>query len=176
MKKKFLDLVAGLAVMAAMVSPAHADWSQAWMENGIGSFDAIGMQRVSGGDFSTTALTFDSGATNWTAISNATTAFASFDSTTDLRFTNHLVSAPGQFVFYAWEGNTLKDSALVDTSLNITSPWAAGAPTRAEFAANAAPVPEPETYAMMLAGLGLIGFTARRRRDTSGPSFAMTMA
>jgi len=28
----------------------------------------------------------------------------------------------------------------------------------------AAPVPEPETYAMMLAGLGMLGFVARRRR------------
>lgn len=28
----------------------------------------------------------------------------------------------------------------------------------------AAPVPEPETYAMMLAGLGMVGFLARRRR------------
>ena len=27
------------------------------------------------------------------------------------------------------------------------------------------PVPEPETYAMMLAGLGLLGFTARRRKQ-----------
>jgi hypothetical protein len=27
-----------------------------------------------------------------------------------------------------------------------------------------APIPEPETYAMMLAGLGLIGFIARRRK------------
>jgi hypothetical protein len=27
----------------------------------------------------------------------------------------------------------------------------------------AMPVPEPETYAMLLAGLGLVGFTARRR-------------
>jgi hypothetical protein len=27
-----------------------------------------------------------------------------------------------------------------------------------------APVPEPETYAMMLAGLGLIGFFGNRRR------------
>lgn len=30
-----------------------------------------------------------------------------------------------------------------------------------------APIPEPETYAMMLAGLGLLGFIARRRRDAS---------
>jgi len=30
-----------------------------------------------------------------------------------------------------------------------------------------APVPEPETYAMLLAGLGLMGFVARRRRRNS---------
>lgn len=29
----------------------------------------------------------------------------------------------------------------------------------------AAPVPEPETYAMMLAGLGMLGFVARRRKQ-----------
>jgi hypothetical protein len=28
-----------------------------------------------------------------------------------------------------------------------------------------APVPEPETYAMLLAGLALIGFSARHRRS-----------
>jgi len=32
-----------------------------------------------------------------------------------------------------------------------------------QYAANTAPVPEPETYAMMLAGLGMIGFIGRRR-------------
>ncbi|MEW5787510.1 MAG: PEPxxWA-CTERM sorting domain-containing protein [Pseudomonadota bacterium] len=32
-----------------------------------------------------------------------------------------------------------------------------------ELSFNAAPVPEPETYALMLAGLGLVGFAARRR-------------
>jgi hypothetical protein len=33
--------------------------------------------------------------------------------------------------------------------------------------AGVAPVPEPETYAMMLAGLGLLGFMARRRKQQS---------
>lgn len=33
-----------------------------------------------------------------------------------------------------------------------------------DVASVAAPIPEPETYAMMLAGLGLLGLTARRRR------------
>jgi len=30
-----------------------------------------------------------------------------------------------------------------------------------------APVPEPETYAMILAGLGLLGFFARRREQNA---------
>jgi hypothetical protein len=29
-----------------------------------------------------------------------------------------------------------------------------------------APIPEPEIYAMLLVGLGLVGFVARRRRQT----------
>lgn len=36
------------------------------------------------------------------------------------------------------------------------------------FAAAVDPVPEPETYAMMLAGLGLVGWTARRRKQAEG--------
>jgi hypothetical protein len=32
---------------------------------------------------------------------------------------------------------------------------------------NIAPIPEPETYAMLLAGLGLMGFVARRRKQAT---------
>ena len=37
----------------------------------------------------------------------------------------------------------------------------------ATYAPNTSPVPEPETYAMILAGLGLIAFTARRRKENA---------
>jgi hypothetical protein len=36
---------------------------------------------------------------------------------------------------------------------------------RAEFQAFTAVVPEPESYAMMLSGLGLLGFMVRRRKQ-----------
>jgi hypothetical protein len=38
-------------------------------------------------------------------------------------------------------------------------------PTSLRVEMNAAAIPEPETYAMMLAGLGLMGFIARRRKQ-----------
>lgn len=34
-----------------------------------------------------------------------------------------------------------------------------------EFVVSTSPVPEPETYAMLLAGLGLLGFVVRRRKE-----------
>jgi hypothetical protein len=36
-----------------------------------------------------------------------------------------------------------------------------------QITVSAAPVPEPETYAMLLAGLGLLSFTARRRKQST---------
>ena len=40
-------------------------------------------------------------------------------------------------------------------------------PSWGSFHVNVAPIPEPETYAMLLAGLGLLGFSARRRSNNS---------
>ncbi len=36
-----------------------------------------------------------------------------------------------------------------------------------EFVVSAAPIPEPSTYAMLLAGLGLLGFLAHRRKSSA---------
>lgn len=51
-----------------------------------------------------------------------------------------------------WGGNS---TATVDAAYRFS----------VTTAASVAPVPEPETYAMMLAGLGLLGVAARRRRQ-----------
>jgi probable HAF family extracellular repeat protein len=41
---------------------------------------------------------------------------------------------------------------------------AAGINNLGQVAVISSPIPEPETYAMLLAGLGLVGFIARRRK------------
>jgi hypothetical protein len=45
------------------------------------------------------------------------------------------------------------------------SVWAQNTPGSTQDLVVFAPVPEPETYAMMLSGLGLMGFVARRRKQ-----------
>jgi len=60
-------------------------------------------------------------------------------------------------------GGIYSDSGTLTTSfLNLTGGDMAGNLYANAYAS--APIPEPETYALMLAGLGLVGWMARRRR------------
>jgi len=53
---------------------------------------------------------------------------------------------------------------LMETTHYSTGTWGFTRERPGVFGyAYGAPIPEPETYAMMLAGLGLLGFTAKRR-------------
>jgi len=70
---------------------------------------------------------------------------------------------PGQIAMrtwqYVWELASAPTDNLYNFNLQLTT-WTAVA----QIAIDIAPVPEPETYAMFLAGLGLMGAIARRRR------------
>lgn len=66
-------------------------------------------------------------------------------------------------------GEEVKWSTTFNTAQSFDTPpfllkvQGIGGGGSAEYLATVSAVPEPDTYAMLLAGLGLIGFTARRR-------------
>jgi hypothetical protein len=84
-------------------------------------------------------------------------AYSSVLGTTTLPFNNG--SASG--ISFAAGAPLLAGTYRFDVAGTTTS----GAGSYA-VAVSLAPVPEPETYAMMLAGLGLMGFIARRRKQS----------
>jgi len=150
----------GLSIGATVMSnSASAAVDLSWLENSVGPFDAISISQISGGTFASPAMTLDSGATNWVLTNNPLNAFASFNASTNVYFSSHQ-NSPGSFAFFAWYGSTLVDSALI-TNGNVTQ-FTGVTPTRAVAFASAAP--EPETYAMIMAGLGLLVFIARSRK------------
>jgi len=65
---------------------------------------------------------------------------------------------------YDWDwGPVLSDSGILNVSfVNLTNGNLAGQFHASAYAA--APIPEPEAYALLLAGLGLVGWMARRRQ------------
>jgi len=54
---------------------------------------------------------------------------------------------------------------IVYNSMNINSPTGFAAEIQATYTVTNSPVPEPETYAMLLAGIGFIGAVVRRRKS-----------
>lgn len=75
---------------------------------------------------------------------------------TTFPITDPLGSSP--FAFVA-DGLSFSGNDLV-VSITRSNSWV----FLSEVEFNAAPVPEPETYAMLLVGLGLLGFAVRRRK------------
>jgi len=66
-----------------------------------------------------------------------------------------------------WGESGVFDSATLTVTNVLVALGASVSKNYVNISAIAAPVPEAETYAMMLAGLGLVGFMVRRKSESS---------
>jgi hypothetical protein len=119
----------------------------------------IGIHSYLDFDFGANTLTISSNRylTNWSGFQ--TNTFSGFDQaiTSFSLISNNGFSADF-LTGYSFTSNTI--------TLNMNNGFVPGGNgSTAVFAINeVAPIPEPETYAMMLAGLGMVGLAARRRK------------
>jgi hypothetical protein len=138
--------------------------------NYTAGLDAV---HVSAGAFEDT-FTFTPSISGWLNGSLITTSFGTHD---NINFTSASINGisyvfsptgPNEFAFSPVAYAT---GPLILKVFGVAGPLlAAGTNIAASYAGtvNVSAVPEPETYAMMLGGLGLIGFMAKRRKKQGG--------
>jgi PEP-CTERM motif len=146
--------VLGVALVAAL-APAMAADQAIDLSSGYAAFGSTA-PLLAGGDDLITFTNLASGTYDFTV--SITSQFIG-DLGASLNGQALATSSLSVFRFAYLEGQALTPLLLSVTGTTITSPLASYSVTM-----SATPVPEPETYALMLAGLGLVGFLARRRR------------
>lgn len=144
----------GLALSAAL-APAMAGDQTIDLSSGLASFGNT-TPLLAGGD---DVITFSNLAAGLYDFSVTVTSQYISDLGASLNGTALTVEGPTKFRFAYVDGQSLSPLVLTVTGSTFTSPLASYAVTM-----SATPVPEPETYALLMAGLGVVGFLARRRQ------------
>ncbi len=121
----------------------------------------ISVNKVGGGAFSLKGFDLAEWDNTFTASISLTTVGPAGNTTQTLplsAFSNNFITVGNDFKHFSLTGY----DNIVSFTLTGNVSWAFIALDNLQVAA---PVPEPETYAMMLAGLGLLSFVARRRKQ-----------
>lgn len=164
---KQIAAAAALAVSAFAASAASTDWlAHDPVEFGSGSGIGSGSSILDTFSFSLGSAS----ALTTTAVSNES---ANLDLTGATVFLYKGTVGSGSFVSgFGFDSTSITASVTPLTaglyyylvSAAVGSGAVAGSYTLTSLVSPVAPVPEPETYALMLAGLGAVGFMLRRRR------------
>ncbi len=171
MKLKPLVCAAALATAAVFAHAEELTLTVPFVANSAqpGSFSAaFGLTQTVAGSFTDT-ITFTGGASGFVSGSLITIGFTPSQ---DINFTS--VSINGQaFTLSSSGGADVATRALVSVTTPIVMTVSgiagvgltAGTPISASYAGtvNLSPVPEPETAALLLAGLGVVSLLGRRR-------------
>ncbi len=148
---------AGASVPDVRTEPSLTTPGTAWLAAG----STFGTATLELSGYDTSAVSFDWGTPGYTDVltvseSNGTTTTSTFTAA-DAGFGSQVQSGPGGYVtITADAGYTL--TALSFANVNYAFEVS-------NFTAAAPAVPEPANVALMLGGLGLVGFMARKRRS-----------
>ena len=164
LRNAWITLLASIAFAAVLAIPGRAgaatpltfvpsgpDQTASW-------YSAVPAAGVFSDDY-----TFTVGSASQITLQDVGTWFGGFSSLNAQVFN----STPTLMVTAPWLTNSTPTSLVAGNyTLNVsgTALFAGGYSGSVTLSTATVPIPEPETYAMMLAGLGLMGFVARRRR------------
>ncbi|KQV92276.1 MULTISPECIES: FxDxF family PEP-CTERM protein [unclassified Roseateles] len=160
MKLKNLAAASVVALTALSSQAASFNW---------GAHDAfeVGGNTVSGAVFDTFSFSLGTSSTLTSSVIANPGSFLGSAYTLYSSGADHMVGGGDDSFVGAWGFNTANTVALGSGSYYYSVLGGATGSSTYAISSVAAAVPEPETYALLGAGLGVIGFLASRRRRDS---------